>query len=147
MRNTSAPTRSDSARLYSSGVGRTTPSSSSRAARTSSKDTGINGEAMAATYRRRAAAAYRVGKSGRRPSALSAWSRSAMRSSTSSMPTESRIRSPGHLELGAGDAGVRHPAGVLDEGLDAAERLAERPDLVAAADRDAPAPRRRGPGS
>ena len=31
------------------------------------------------------------------------------------MPTLSRIRSAGHLEVGAGDAGVGHPAGVLDQ--------------------------------
>src|SRR4051794_9181142 len=40
LRYTGPPTRSDSARLYSSGVGRTTPASTSRAARTSSSVTG-----------------------------------------------------------------------------------------------------------
>src|SRR4051794_36679850 len=40
LRCTGPPTRSDSARLYSSGVGRTTPASTSRAARTSSRVTG-----------------------------------------------------------------------------------------------------------
>src|SRR6185503_5726803 len=32
----------------------------------------------------------------------------------------------GHLELGAGDARVRHPSRVLDQRLDAAEGLTER---------------------
>ena len=45
------------------------------------------------------------------------------------MPTDSRTRSLGHLERRAGDAGVRHPARVLDQRLDAAERLAEREHL------------------
>ena len=63
-------------------------------------------------------------------------SRSAIRSSAVSMPTLSRTRSAGHLEVGAGDAGVGHPAGVLDERLDAAEGLAEGEDLGLLADRE-----------
>ena len=59
-----------------------------------------------------------------------------MRSSTSSMPDRQPDQVGGHLELGARDRGVRHAGRVLDEGLDAAERLAERPDLGLAADLD-----------
>ena len=62
--------------------------------------------------------------------ALSAWSRSASRSSTSSMPTDSRTRSVGHLQRRAGrtDVWVISPR-VLDQRLDAAERLGEREQL------------------
>src|SRR4051812_10695668 len=42
----------------------------------------------------------------------------------------------GNLERRAGHRGVRHPARVLDERLDPAERLAEREDLGPVADLD-----------
>ena len=50
------------------------------------------------------------------------------------MPTLSRMRSSGHLEVGARDAGVGHRPGVLDQRLDAAERLPEGEHLGALAD-------------
>ena len=61
----------------------------------------------------------------RRAAQPRAWSRSAIRSSTSSMPTLSRTRSPGTSSGRAGDRGVGHLAGVLDQRLDAAQGLAE----------------------
>ena len=64
-----------------------------------------------------------------------AWSRSASRSSAVSMPTESRTRSGRDLERGAGHRGVRHPARVLDQRLDAAQRLPQREHLGAVAHR------------
>src|SRR6476661_5327209 len=42
----------------------------------------------------------------------------------------------GHLQVGAGDAGVGHPAGVLDQRLHAAEGLAQGEDLGLLADRE-----------
>ena len=50
------------------------------------------------------------------------------------MPTDSRTRSAGHLERRAGGAGVGHPARVLDQRLDAAERLGQREQLRPLAD-------------
>ena len=41
-----------------------------------------------------------------------------------------------HLERGSGGGGVRHPARVLDQRLDAAQGLAQREELRAVADAD-----------
>ena len=81
-----------------------------------------------------------------RPAHPRACTRSATRSSTCSMPTDSRTRSAGTSSVGAGDGRVRHAAGVLDERLDAAERLAqgEQPRAVADLERRALAAVRRG---
>ena len=77
----------------------------------------------------------------------SACRRSASRSSTVSMPDREPDQVGGHLQRRAGDARVRHPVRVLDQRLDAAERLAEREHPGAVADRRAPPPRRRPPGT
>jgi hypothetical protein len=52
------------------------------------------------------------------------------------MPTLSRIRSGVTSSGVPGDRGVRHPAGVLDQRLDAAQRLAQREHLRPVADVD-----------
>ena len=49
------------------------------------------------------------------------------------MPTDSRTRSAGTSSGEPGDAGVRHPSGVLDQRLHAAQRLPEREDADAPA--------------
>ena len=79
--------------------------------------------------------------------AARACSRSASRSSTVSMPTDSRTRSRRHLERRAGGAGVRHPARVLDQRLDPAERLGQDEQLRPVADLDRVLARRRPLGS
>ena len=66
----------------------------------------------------------------------SAASRSAIRSSTASIPTESRIRFRGRGERRVGGRGVRHPGRVLDQALDAAERLGEQEELRPRRERD-----------
>ena len=79
------------------------------------------------------------GRSGRRrrdrapgASALaSARSRSAIRSSTASMPQDTRMNpssKPSALRVARGDARMRHDRRVLDQALDAAERLGARED-------------------
>ena len=61
----------------------------------------------------------------------SAASRSASRSSADSIPTESRTRFARRRERRAGGRGVRHARGMLDQALDAAERLGELEELRA----------------
>ena len=63
-----------------------------------------------------------------------AWSRSAIRSRDVLDADAEPDQVAGHLELGAGDRGVGHPAGVLDQRLDAAEGLAQDDHLGPPAD-------------
>ena len=61
----------------------------------------------------------------------SAASRSASRSSADSIPTDRRTRFAGRRERRAGGRRVRHPRRMLDQALDAAERLGELEELRA----------------
>ena len=77
----------------------------------------------------------------------SACSRSASRSSTVSMPTDSRTRSAGTSSGEPAATSVCHPARVLDQRLDPAERLGRARTASSGCRSRSPAPRRRPPGT